>query len=108
MTNLDEKLETVQEILILRRKYFEQVEENKDNIEKFIISLKNKYDDFKTENKNIFNLTVQGHMDINKFKFMINMKKKVLSNQISEHDASVKVGEKLVNEFVKPHIDKSK
>ena len=32
--------------------------------------------------------------------------KKVKSKEMSDYDASVKVGERLVNEFVKPKIEK--
>ena len=37
---------------------------------------------------------------------MINQAKDIKKNKISNHDASVKVGEKLVDKYVKPHMDK--
>ena len=45
-----------------------------------------------------------GGMDIERLTYMINMVKKVKSNEISDHDASVKVGERLVDEFVNPKL----
>ena len=45
-------------------------------------------------------------MDMNRLKFMLNMINKVNNNEITEHNASVQIGEKLVNEYVKPMIDK--
>ena len=37
---------------------------------------------------------------------MINYAKRVKKNKISNHDASVKVGEKLVDKFIKPMLKK--
>ena len=53
----------------------------------------------------IFKMCLDGSMDIERLTFMINMVKKVKSNNISEHDASVEVGQRLVDEFVKPKIE---
>ena len=44
--------------------------------------------------------------NIYKITYMINMVKKVKSKEMSDYDASVKVGERLVDEFVKPKIEK--
>ena len=40
--------------------------------------------------------------------FMINKAKEIKKNKVSNYDASVKVGEKLVDKFIKPHLDKDK
>ena len=47
-------------------------------------------------------------MDIEVITFMINKAKEVQKNKVSNYDASVKVGEKLVDKFIKPHLDKDK
>ena len=39
---------------------------------------------------------------------MVSMAAKVRNNEISEHDASVKVGQVLVDEIVKPQLEKKK
>jgi uncharacterized protein YpbB len=55
---------------------------------------------------NIYKMCISGGMDLERLTYMINMVKKVKTNEISDHDASVKVGERLVDEFVKPKINK--
>ena len=44
------------------------------------------------------------NFDLEKFKWMMNMQKSVQNNQISQHNASVEVGERLVDEHVKPKL----
>ena len=64
--------------------------------------------DFSELEKNqpsIFNMCKEGAMDIERLTYMINMIKQVKSNSISEHDASVKVGQRLVDEYVKPKLN---
>ena len=47
-------------------------------------------------------------MDIEVITFMINKANEIKKNKVSNYDASVKVGEKLVDKFIKPHLDKEK
>ena len=54
----------------------------------------------------IFNGCLKGEMDINVLTYMINQAKNIKNNKISQEDASVKIGEKLVDTYVKPLIDK--
>jgi hypothetical protein len=54
----------------------------------------------------IFNICLKGDMDINVLTYMINQAKNIKNNKISQEDASVKIGEKLVDTYVKPLIDK--
>ena len=48
-----------------------------------------------------FNLEGLGRLE-----YMINMSKKVKENDMTEHDASVAVGQRLVDDIVKPQLDK--
>lgn len=43
--------------------------------------------------------------DIETMEYMINMFKNVQENKITEHVASVNVGQKLYNDYVKPVVD---
>ena len=45
---------------------------------------------------------------MNMFSFMINKAKSVKKNNLSSFDASKQVGEKLVDSFIKPKLDKDK
>jgi len=53
----------------------------------------------------IFKMAWEGNMDFVRLKYMLEMIDKVKQNKISEHDASVDVGQKLVDEIVKPDLD---
>lgn len=44
------------------------------------------------------------NFDIDKFKWMMEMQKNVQNNLISQHNASIEVGERLVDEHVKPKL----
>ena len=76
--------------------------------EQFKIKMEEKYSDFKNENNIIFEKCITGRMDINMLTYMINQAKEIQKNKISNYDASVKVGEKLVDKFIKPLLDKDK
>lgn len=66
--------------------------------------MKEKYDNLYNNYKAIYNMTCEGNMDLVKLKYMLTMLNKINNNEISEYDASVKVGEKLVDEYVKPNL----
>ena len=53
----------------------------------------------------IFKMACEGNMDFVRLKYMLQMIDNVKQNKISEHDASVDVGQKLVDEIVKPDLD---
>jgi hypothetical protein len=55
----------------------------------------------------IFTQCMENNMDISILEFMINQIKNIEKNKISKHDASIKVGEKLVEKYVKPMINKN-
>jgi hypothetical protein len=56
----------------------------------------------------IFNMVMSASYDYERLKFMLEMAKKVERKEIAEHDASVAVGERLVNEVVKPQLKEPK
>lgn len=47
-----------------------------------------------------------GQEELNRLEYMIKMAKQVQNNKINQHGASVKVGQRLVDEIVKPQLDK--
>lgn len=47
----------------------------------------------------------QRNFDRKRFEFMLAMRAKVVSQDISQHDASVVVGQELVDAFVKPMVE---
>ena len=54
----------------------------------------------------IFDMSLTNTMEIKRLKFMLSMWDKVDNSEMSEHDASVEVGQMLVDDFVKPSLTK--
>ena len=55
----------------------------------------------------IFNISISSNYDFSRLKFMLEMAQKVKKSEITEHDASVQVGQVLVDQIVKPQLDKA-
>ena len=92
------------EIKDIVMKIKEEIE--KDDTQDNKIKLMEKYKEFSDNYPIIFLSTINNNLDINKFTGMVKMAEDVSNKKISQHDASVKVGESLVNEYVKPKIYK--
>lgn len=60
---------------------------------------------FVTQYPTLFQMAVEPHFDESKLNFMLGMLDK-MSNGMTQHQASVIVGQKLVDSFVKPMISK--
>ena len=56
----------------------------------------------------IFQLCVSGNMDIPRLKYMLKIKDNVKKGKISSYNADIKVGQKLVDEIVKPTLNNEK
>ena len=54
----------------------------------------------------IFQKTMNEELDMQQFEYMINMARQVHTSEKTQHDASVEVGENLVNTYVKPQLKK--
>ena len=63
-----------------------------------------KYREFSLNYPAIFIMAADGNLDMKRFQSMVNMAQQVKDDKISQHDASVKVGEQLVNDYVKPKL----
>ena len=74
--------------------------------EKFECEMNEKYEYLKTNVKSIFDSCINGNMNLKVLIYMINQAKELKKNTISKHDASVNVGQVLVDTFVKPNLDK--
>ena len=71
-------------------------------------TMSSKYDYLYTNYKSIFMMSMSDKYDYNRLSMMVNMANSVKNNDISEKDASVKVGQVLVDDIVKPQLDKAK
>ena len=68
---------------------------------KLEIEFKNLHEKFPT----IFNKIIDGTMEMGRLKFMLKMIKDIETKKISKHQASVTVGQELVNNIVKPQMN---
>lgn len=89
------------------KKLLELTKSNLEDKEEFEKKMQEEFSLIYKQQPSIFKMCIDGSMDIERLTFMINMVKKVKSNNISEHDASVEVGQRLVDEFVKPKIEEN-
>ena len=76
--------------------------------ESFKLEMIDKYIYLNTTVKSIFDLCLSGKMDLKILSYMISQIKNIKTNNISKHDASVNVGEKLVDTFIKPKLNNHK
>lgn len=79
---------------------------NRGAIESFNKKMQEKYKDLFTEYKSIYRISMTDKYDHARLRFMLEMSEKIKNKEITEHDASVQVGEVLVNEIVKPQLEK--
>ena len=79
----------------------------KYNEETFKSEMEETYNYLNNNAKSIFNLCLSGKMDIQILYYMINQVENIKNNNISSYDASIKVGEKLVEKIIKPKLNKS-
>lgn len=62
------------------------------------------YADFAKDHPVLFEMACSADFDFERFNHMINLKKSIDEGKMTQHDASVKVGGLLYNEYVKDKI----
>jgi hypothetical protein len=72
----------------------------------FLKNIQNKYLELNTDYPSIIKIAASPNYDENRLKYMLVMANKVSNNDISEKNASIKVGQLLVDEIVKPQLNK--
>ena len=78
------------------------------NKETFNYEMINTYSYLNSNVKSIFDLCLTGKMDIQLLYYMINQAKNIKNETITSYEASIKVGEKLVEKIIKPQLNKDK
>jgi len=89
----------------LNRKFNDNMAAKELNAEEFKISMKSQYSYLYNNYEPIFGISCSKSYDYNRLATMLGLAQKVKSNQVSEHDASVQVGQILVDQIVKPQLD---
>jgi hypothetical protein len=74
------------------------------SVETKLSHYRNKYPAICEKYKVLMQKACEPDFDMDKFIWMINIKKKVDTNRISAHDASVKVGQSLVDQYITPNL----
>jgi hypothetical protein len=75
------------------------------NREQFVEVMKAKYEYLMTNSATLFERVMQGDLNMAQLDYMLAMIDKV-NNGADYHDTSVEVGQKLVDVYVKPMLDK--
>jgi hypothetical protein len=78
------------------------------NDAKFKSEMTNTYSYLTSNAKSIFELCLTGKMDLQILYYMIKQAKNIKNDTITSHEASIKVGEKLVDKIIKPSLNKDK
>lgn len=91
----------------LHNSYLEGINDKKD-IRTIRNELKEQFPDFEMNYNSLFKLCTSTDYDLNKLMLFIQMASSVQRKEITEHDASVQIGELLVNEYVKPKLNADK
>ncbi len=74
----------------------------KNNEEEYITKMKSNFGDFSENYPGIFDKILDNSIEDKQFEKMLSLLGKMEEGQLTEHEASVKVGETLVNKYVKP------
>lgn len=78
------------------------------NYEEFVEKMSIKYKFLKDNCNTIFEQCINGQMDLDILSYMVNQAKNIENKKISNHNASVNVGQKLVDKLIKPNLDANK
>ena len=84
------------------KSYLKKNRKNK-NLEE---NAKEEFKDFEYKYPVIFKKILDNTLDNEQFLMMMNMMQKMQDNELTEHDASVQVGQVLVDKYVKPMLEK--
>ena len=89
---------TVKDILRYKKK-------SKKSLVEFEEQMKEEYPHFAEFYPEIFKSVVQGSLDMTMFNYMISMLRQMEKGKINERNASIAVGQVLVDKYVKPLVD---
>lgn len=92
----------------LNRKYLDAKESKNFSKSYFKNEMKKEFNDLFESMESVFNISISDNYNYKRLKYMFEMSNRVKNNDISEHDASVKIGQELVDNIVKPQIEKNK
>lgn len=93
----------IAEVSVIKQYY----KKNKDKAD-FHENAKIKFKDFEYKYPIIFKKIIENTLNNEEFIMMMNMMRKIQDGGLSDHDASVQVGQHLVDKYVKPMLNNDK
>ncbi len=87
----------------LHNSYLEGINKKKD-IKTIRNELKEQFPEFEMDYNSLFKLCTSEDYDLNRLLIFIQMASSIQKNEITEKEASVHIGEMLVNDYVKPKL----
>jgi len=85
------------------RKIVKEITESKLPNKERLILFEKKYPDFAKQFDVLLKMACAPEFDMNRFNYMMDMRDKVINKIETEESASVKVGQDLFDEYVKPY-----
>ena len=98
----------LRESLEINLKYLNKNKKDDFDKDTFTKQIEEEYHYLKDNYPAILNISVSPSYEFLRLKKMLFLANKVKEKEVSEHDASVAVGQILVDEIVKPQLDKAK
>jgi len=97
----------LEESLKIHLQYKEEVATNSSyDLESLRTKMQKEYPYISEKFPSIVSISLGDSYDYNRLKFMLNASEKVASNELTEKEASIQVGQVLVDEIVKPGLKK--
>tara|TARA_B100001250_G_C19337091_1_gene587368 strand:+ start:275 stop:583 length:309 start_codon:yes stop_codon:yes gene_type:complete len=96
--NIKTQVESIEKFIKKNRKNM-----SKDDFDK---KVKKEFMDFNLKYPALFEKTLEGTLDKKQFYYMLNMMGKISKDELTDHEASVQVGQVLVDKYVKPALNK--
>lgn len=106
----DSKLLNIEELMNQSKEIYREYLKQRINTDydknKFFADMMRKYPELGREYPSIIRIAGSEHFDTKRLLFMLEMVNKITRKEITEHDASVAVGQELVDNIVKPRLRK--
>jgi hypothetical protein len=105
MVDISKVREEVIKLINETNKWHSKREYRELNKNEFVEEMIRQFEYLYTNSKTLFEMTMQGDLNLQQLDYMLNMISKV-NNGADYHSTSVQVGQKLVDTYVKPMLDK--
>jgi hypothetical protein len=104
LPDTDYIIEDVLKIKDLLKKHRNQEINTNLNERKFQMKLDRDFYKLKSEFPTIYEKTCNGSLETDRLIFMLKMQNEIRKKKVTSHEASVTVGQELVDNIVKPHL----